>query len=387
MNTNKKFYIMKIKTLSPVFIADGVPILNIKNEEDFRKILESRKDLNEKWIEYFLNDRDPSFVNFLRKNIGEDYLYKQFGYKPNKKSNDFVKSAKGYFIPGSSIKGAISTAIMADKINKYPKNPGIDVLKEVKNSLKQKMQYVQISDSDFIEEKHFKESPIIHKKIIHDFEERSDLGLDKRKFLMPGVEMNFTLGIEKGSDLTLEYILSCLKDYYGKVLEENTADLYGENVKPTQTVKLSPEEIKKKQTEVENKIALEKYKKLILPNATWIKIKTEAKEKHPELYPITVNDKPAQNQAQQAQIITIYDEKSGLKPNINLGGQSGFNTKNVLRALSDDNTQKYIQKKKEILAKCFWKHKHNDPNMPKAPRYLKTAFGYTIGWCNIQEAK
>ena len=83
---------MKLTTLSPIFIGGGASVLSIKSEEDFRKILESDKNLSEKWLNYFLNERSPSLVGFLNTHVGEAYLSEKFGYKKNKKTNIYRKN-------------------------------------------------------------------------------------------------------------------------------------------------------------------------------------------------------------------------------------------------------------------------------------------------------
>ena len=81
-------------------------------------------------------------------------------------------------------------------------------------------------------------------------------------------------------------------------------------------------------------------------------------------------------------------------PNINIGGQTGFNTKVVLRALVKDCEYNYIHKKKEILSKQFFRHNHD--RCETAPRYLKVVnINYdrykpeylSLGWCNISVEK
>lgn len=79
-------------------------------------------------------------------------------------------------------------------------------------------------------------------------------------------------------------------------------------------------------------------------------------------------------------------------PNINIGGQSGFNTKVVLRAMSSNNIE-YIRRKRETLNKSFKRHGHLTAKI--APRCLKVVRRFKVedsslmpmGWCNISLAE
>lgn len=142
---NYKVYKMSLTTLSPVFIG-SVEELNksmyaYNNKEimiiDERKLIKellSKKGL----YENFLNEcssGDLNLTDFLKKNLYgyEDidiYKYKINSYSDIKTGgklnniNAFIKSSNGKpYIPGSSIKGAIRTAIICGEImnnkNKY----------------------------------------------------------------------------------------------------------------------------------------------------------------------------------------------------------------------------------------------------------------------------
>ena len=327
-----KTYKMKLTTLSPIFIGGGETILGLKNEYDFKnKVLKNNTEMAKKWIDYFMNfksyknnpeykrliPRDakaPSLQGFLR-------FIENKEFKPNKKSNKFIRENGKPFIPASSIKGAIRTALMANFISQG------NNIRDAKEILKEQMKYIQISDTESISEDNFDEMKIYPQKLIQD--KKVGYSPDKygkpktlfpKEFLYDGVDVYFYITIDtKKSKYSLEKILELLQKHYNTVCEENKAALIDTNVK------------------------------------------------------ICIN----------------YD---GLKPNINIGGQSGFNTKVVLRSMSKD-FQDYTQKKKYTLSKNFNFHSHDKVSL--APRYLKfvkiaceNGNDYlTPGWCNISLAE
>lgn len=142
---NYKVYKMSLTTLSPVFIGSGDELnksMYVYNDNEIM-VIDERKLINELLLrkglyEGFLNEcssGDLNLTDFLKKNLNgyEDidiYKYKIKSYsdiKTGKKLNNinaFIKSSNGKpYIPGSSIKGAIRTAIISGEImnnkNKY----------------------------------------------------------------------------------------------------------------------------------------------------------------------------------------------------------------------------------------------------------------------------
>lgn len=319
-----KTYKMKLTTLSPVFIGDGTAINDIKNEEDFRKtVLRNDPNRMREWIDYFMNfkkyrnnhdkripkdAKSPSLQGFLRF-IGE---------KVSDREKDFIKIDGVYKIPGSSIKGAIRTALLADEIEKNGKD-----FKKAEDEIKKQMQYISVSDSEEISPNDFYMTDIIPQKIIHDFSKGYSNNFKMNKqFLHDDVTTYFVVTVDKKRlKYTIDDILRILENHYSKVIEEHSKAL--------------------KSTDV-----------------------------------------------------NVYDDYIGLKPNINIGGQSGFNTKVVLRSLAKDYSD-YIRQKKETLDQKFKNKSHNSPDIPTAPRYLKYVKEefddenvlLTIGWCNISEVK
>lgn len=142
---NYKVYKMSLTTLSPIFIGSGEELnksMYVYNNREIM-IIDERKLIKELLLrkglyESFLNgcySGNLNLTNFLEKHLNgykdmDIYKYKIMSYsdvKTNSKFNNintFIKSSNGKpYIPGSSIKGAIRTAIIYGEImnnkNKY----------------------------------------------------------------------------------------------------------------------------------------------------------------------------------------------------------------------------------------------------------------------------
>lgn len=142
---NYKVYKMSLTTLSPIFIGSGEELnksMYVYNNREIM-IIDERKLIKELLLrkglyESFLNEcysGNLNLTNFLERHLNgykdmDIYKYKIMSYsdvKTNSKFNNintFIKSSNGKpYIPGSSIKGAIRTAIIYGEImnnkNKY----------------------------------------------------------------------------------------------------------------------------------------------------------------------------------------------------------------------------------------------------------------------------
>ena len=142
---NYKVYRMSLTTLSPIFIGSGEELnksMYVYNNREIM-IIDERKLIKELLLrkglyESFLNEcysGNLNLTNFLERHLNgykdmDIYKYKIMSYsdvKTNSKFNNintFIKSSNGKpYIPGSSIKGAIRTAIIYGEIvnnkNKY----------------------------------------------------------------------------------------------------------------------------------------------------------------------------------------------------------------------------------------------------------------------------
>ncbi|GBR75890.1 CRISPR-associated protein Csm5 [Candidatus Termititenax persephonae] len=344
-------YEMKLYVLSPLFIGDGESIKGIKSEVDFRKkILKKDKQRIEQWINYFTNfaelkrneadkekqnrNRAQRYERRIPKEANQPSLsgylrfIKDSEFKPNKKPGDFIQTAGRGYVPGSSIKGAIRTALIAELIREKKLS-----VTEAEAELKEAMKYIQVTDTNICPETKFVRYRIKPQKIIDNKQvgySSRNFTVDK-KFLKDGTILTFGITIdEKRSGYTLKRILEGLDKHYGQVLQEN---------------------------------------KEALGNKDNIRTHDYTEE--------------------QKQNLTKKDGITKL-PNINIGGQSGFNTKIVLCAVHPDNHE-YMAAKKKILAEKFGQHVHDRAAL--APRYLKFAeihepeHGLTPGWCRIVAVK
>lgn len=135
---NYKVYRMSLTTLSPIFIGSGEELnksMYVYNNREIM-IIDERKLIKELLLrkglyESFLNEcysGNLNLTNFLERHLNgykdmDIYKYKIMSYsdvKTNSKFNNintFIKSSNGKpYIPGSSIKGAIRTTIIANEI-------------------------------------------------------------------------------------------------------------------------------------------------------------------------------------------------------------------------------------------------------------------------------
>lgn len=349
-----KTYKMKITTLSPVFIGGGEfsdlsqlqyvlsgNKLKIVDEAKFMQFLTKAK-LLDKFINYVSKPQynkngkpiSPTLSYWINQNFPNKDLdiyskTENIGEVTKRNLNyvrSFVKDKNGKpYVPGSSIKGAIRTALMANLIK------GGLSKSEATEYLKEQMRFIQVTDS--------KPQPIsslmyrqtMHKQLISDPNSENKKGYlkidykemnvdnDLKEILREGIFFGFNITIYDNFKYNIEELLQILNEFYTEVYNENKE--------------------------------LNKFK----------------------------NYKTAIN-------------VPGYPPNINIGGQSGFNTKVVLKVLSTSEVD-YIRRKKEILSKSFKKHGHNATII--APRCLRVVERFKendktlmpLGWCNLSIAE
>ncbi|MBO5139247.1 MAG: type III-A CRISPR-associated RAMP protein Csm5 [Peptococcaceae bacterium] len=135
-------YTVNLEVQSPLFIGSGETVtkkeyLHIPQENkavlfDLQKLADylQKKNLMKQYQNYLLDDREKNIYNFFRNNNIRPQEYAQFtdytidmagesiqGDKPMRELHLFVKDAQGNpYIPGSSLKGALRTAMLAYKI-------------------------------------------------------------------------------------------------------------------------------------------------------------------------------------------------------------------------------------------------------------------------------
>lgn len=339
-----KTYKMKLTTLSPVFIGGGEfsdlsqlqyvlksGELKIVDEAKFMQFLIKTKQLDNfiKYVSMPLRNQkgqplNPTLSNWINQNFPNQNLdiYKRIEKVENVATRNlncvrtFVKDKNGRpFIPGSSIKGAIRTALMAKLI----KN-GLNK-KEATEYLNNQMRFIQVTDSKSQPTNTLMYRQTQHQQLIKE-QDLMNVDNDLKEILKEGLIVYFDIVIDKSFKYDIENLLSIISEFYSEVYRENKAL---------------------------NNIASD--------------LKTS----------ISVTNCP---------------------PNINIGGQSGFNTKVVLRAMSSDDID-YMRRKKEALGnmRAFKKHGHITAKI--APRCLKVVERFKdnddtlmpLGWCNISLAE
>lgn len=273
---NYKVYRMSLTTLSPIFIGSGEELnksMYVYNNKEIM-IIDERKLIKELLLrkglyESFLNEcysGNLNLTNFLERHLNgykdmDIYKYKIMSYsdvKTNSKFNNintFIKSSNGKpYIPGSSIKGAIRTAIIANEIynnkekyinffqNKnYPKNfngkfaiTPIDNLKKLENNVLKNIFYKY--SNIFKKKCKFEVSPNMLFKFLyisytnevsldnlfigkqHDFSTKGNKLNELpifMEFIKPETEFNFTISIDKSviDYFDIKNIIQNLKNY------------------------------------------------------------------------------------------------------------------------------------------------------------------------------
>ena len=353
-----KRYKMNLTTLSPVFIGGGNfsdlsqlqyvlsgSELKILDESKFMKFLKNT-NLLDKFINYVSTPQynknnkpiSPTLSNWINQNFPKKDLdiysrIDEVEIESRRNLNyvrSFIKTSNGRpYIPGSSIKGAIKTAMLSHLI----KNDGLEQ-KKAEDFLKEQMKFIQISDTKSLPNSCLMYRQTAHQQLISDSKSIKRNGYlkidyklmnvdnDLKEILKEGLICTFYITIEDNFKYTIEDILNILNKFYTEVYDENKE----------------------------------------LNNLSKI-FKT---------------------------VITVKD----CSPNINIGGQSGFNTKVILKALSANEID-YIKRKKESLnsIKSSRKHKHDETFI--APRCLRVVQRFKendntlmpLGWCNISIAK
>jgi CRISPR-associated protein Csm5 len=346
-----KTYKIKLTTLSPIFIGGGEfsdlsqlqyvltgNKLKIVDETKFMKFLKQSNHLD-KFINYVSKPQynkngkliSPTLTYWINQNFSnrEIDIYSKIENigEIAKRNLNYVRSfiknnEEKPYIPGSSIKGAIRTALLSYLIDLGKTKS------ESEEILKKQMNYIQLTDSKSLDTKNLMYRQTQHQQLIsdsHSAKRNGDLRIDYKlmnvdndlkEILREGIVCTFNITLEDNFIYTIEELLKIINGFYTNVYNEN-------------------KEL--------NKIAQD--------------LKTN----------ILVKD---------------------CIPNINIGGQSGFNTKVVLRALARDENE-YMQYKKEKLSNAYKKHSHLNARV--APRCLRVVERYKendktlmpMGWCNI----
>ena len=373
---NYKVYKMSLTTLSPVFIGSGEELnksMYVYNDNEIM-IIDEKKLIKELLLrkglyESFLNgcsSGDLNLTNFLEKNLHgykdiDIYKYKITSYsniKTNGKFNNintFIKSSNGKpYIPGSSIKGAIRTAIIANEIyhnkEKYIKTP-IDNLKNLEN--------------------------IALKNIFSKY--KSIFNKNDKIEVSPNILFKF-LYVSDSNEVNLDNLfIGKQHDFSTKGNKLNELPIFMEFIKPETKFNFSISIDKSVIDYFDIKNIIKKLKNYALQYIYSI-------EELNSLFSENDND-------------VKYQQSDVDKFNSIIGGHNGYLTKNILYSIcceleKENNTvvgmankEKIINIIKHHLNTKFKKHKHLEDNII-SPRTLKlTKYNETlfnIGICNIK---
>lgn len=390
---NYKVYRMSLTTLSPVFIGSGEELnksMYVYNDNEIM-IIDEKKLIKELLLrkglyESFLNgcsSGDLNLTNFLEKNLHgykdiDIYKYKITSYsniKTNGKFNNintFIKSSNGKpYIPGSSIKGAIRTAIIANEIyhnkekyinffeNKnYPKNFHGKFAKNPIDNLK-KLENIALKN--------------IFSKYSNIFNENYKIEIS------PNILFKF-LYISDSNEVNLNNLfIGKQHDFSTKGNKLNELPIFMEFIKPETKFNFSISIDKSVIDYFDIKNIIKKLKNYALQYIYSI-------EELNSLFSKNDND-------------VKYQQSDVEKFNFIIGGHNGYLTKNILYSIccelgKENNTVVGMRNKEKIiniikhhLNTKFKKHEHLEDNII-SPRTLKlTKYNETlfnIGICDIK---
>ena len=380
-----KSYKMKLTTLSPVFIGGGDKLSNLdfyyNNNSGILKIIDEAKfseylfknKLFDNFSNYITNNGNAKLYEWSIKNkldIEKENIYKtsyKFPKNDLKALNDINLFIKNYdkkaYIPGSSIKGALKTAILHNKLSENPtikdkyKNEAEKALKSNSKQLINKLQ--SNIEIDLI---CFKKPLVEFKKETHDIFkmiqisdstsfDNNDMNLYKK--------IDYSIGNTKTKPLPL--YRECLKSYsiceFNITLDDLAFELSGIDIN---------------------------YILESLDNYTnfWHKIIS-----------------PFEKDLDKFNLYLPNDEQN-FKANFCIGGGAGFLTKTIVYSILEKDVA--IQAIRQYLDLMFTKwdnrakqkipqHNHSLKDKLISPRALKLAKDgddyVNLGWCNLSIAE
>lgn len=362
MSDYLKRYEVTIETISPLYIGSGMVIkkkeyyFDRPNKEvyifNLKKMLKGIMDkgLSRKYEDYMLNIRNQKDLNifFRENNITKkdfinwvDYTIDTNGVDLQRKDiNTFYKeSGNRLSIPGSSLKGAIRTALLAYELREN-------------NS-----RYTQESESLYRNARNFREkrgavtrsAAEIEQKILRTLRRNKSNANNAVNDMMAGVKVSDSEIIPK-TNLTL-----CQKIDLPVYGDETPYPIYCECIKPGTIIKTSITI----DTSIQDKIDINRIKKAISNFSKYIY------DDFGQLF--------GSNE---------YEEKD-----IFLGGSTGFVSKTVIYSLMNERNAK--ETTQNIMKNAFRKHEHeNDirdydisPRMQKNTRY--DGYLYEMGLVSI----
>ena len=376
---NYKVYRMSLTTLSPIFIGSGEELnksmyvykgkeISVIDERKLTKKLLSIRGLYENFLSECFSG-NLNLTDFLKKNLYgyekmDIYKYNAISYSDVKTKgklnniNTFIKSSNGNpYIPGSSIKGAIRTAIIANEIY-LNKEKYIDFFKD-ENSIK---------DLEDLEDK-------VLSNIFSNFSYK--FKKDDKDEVKPNILFKF-LHISDTNEVALDNLfIGKQYDFSTKGNKLNKLPIFMEFIRP--------------KTKFNFILSLDKSVvdyfdiKNIMRN-----IRNYFRQ---YFYCISKINELLKN----IKHIPFYKSED-LNPNTFIGGHNGYLTKNILYSICcqfENNTVSGIINQEEIIYILkkhldikFSKHRHSKEDNIMSPRTLKlTKYEETlfnIGICNIK---
>ncbi|MEI0508399.1 type III-A CRISPR-associated RAMP protein Csm5 [Brachyspira intermedia] len=270
----KNFYEYKItvKTLTPIFIGSGEELnktmyvydnktnkVSIIHKERLYSFLES-KELFEKFSEDCMKE-NFSISDFFNGIDYDDSIFKySLEYRDNNiinnnkdslnSINTFVKSCDVPYIPGSSIKGAIRTAIIAnaiienkDKLKFYMKDKSIRQMSNLEDEIIKKyilkdkfnknklFNSIHVSDSNpipiYCDEKNETSNFFIGSRYDYSLKSKDINAMSiQLEFLKPDTIFTFNLSIDRllSNVFDIKYIIDSLNKYFN--IYKKTIDLF-----------------------------------------------------------------------------------------------------------------------------------------------------------------
>ena len=373
-----KTYKIKLITISPVFIGGGEKLssldylydfnkgeLKLIDEQKFSKFLQ-KNNLLDNFINYILNNKFIKLFEWAKTvNLDltkYDIFKKSYKYSKsdNKVRNDinlFIKNNLGHaYIPGSSIKGVIRTAILQKKLNENP-----EIKNKYKSIFEQALKNRKIKELEKIEKDIEKDlicisMPNKFKKEIADVF-RGIQVTDSKEFKETDLNLykksDYTLGDDKIHQLPI--YRECLKSY----IQTEFNITIDTNI--TKELGISIEYIFK---------ALGEY------TDNWHKIIS-----------------CFENDIDRFNLFLPSDEEE-YTANFCIGGGAGFLTKTIAYSILDKETAKNSIRSYLDLAfkkNSYPAHKHVERDKKISPRTLKLAKEgedyINLGWCNISLAE
>ncbi|MBO8159674.1 type III-A CRISPR-associated RAMP protein Csm5 [Thermosyntropha sp.] len=410
-----KSYRMKLKVLTPLFIGGGnesnlsrtnyifdekASVVYILDEAKFIKFLFTKKLLDEyaHYVQTNSSDKKSNFNNLhlskwlTRNGLKNFSLISSYQIKIEKDQdlndlNDiscFIKNGlKKPYIPGSSIKGSLRSLIIGEFIKSQ-------MTKD--QNLKKYWDSLEYNFIDYFTDyvKYMKnQNKKKDKKIIKEKEKNINQQLSK---------MNNFINSQTPQIKFEKKVNNSLADAFRGIMISDSFPLKNEDLFITRSLRLSTYkkngkhlkklplyiEYLKPGTEAEFLLTLNHDllgKSGMKDPLTLINRAIQIQEQN---IPALCGEKVFHPLAKEENINYFYSYDAEIKPNLVLGGQTGFNHKTLIYHISSNS----LNITRSILEKSFPKHQHLVLDKKTSPRTLKLAFyegkHYVTGMCRLE---